>query len=410
MQFFFPTIAILPDMLFSALSVIAAIVISFVGITFIASYYRFQHIIQMAKGTNPADMGATETDILRVQLARYFAGCARRGTSFSISLIHFGDSAVAVRMDSPVVDAVRRATRCDDTICIYDEQTVALLTEIESDDVISILSRITSAVAQACPEVSIEALRVGIASYPGHGLSSKNLLGVVREGLAQANAENPILLPEIVNVDEDEEEHEQSDVSVEETGSRGWKERRRSTMLDELTGVLKPSAVSSYMQRLMSDLRHKKKAVSLFCIGINNIDHITRFYGEEGADDVLVGVSQILQKNLRADDLIGRHEKYAFLVLAPISLKNAEVIGKRISALVQQSNFVSGNKKIKTTITLGVSAYPEHGRNLHQLYQAGQKVLDYSRLHDIRAYAIYNPEIHDSMSTKPMKSIKSVKA
>ena len=148
----------------------------------------------------------------------------------------------------------------------------------------------------------------------------------------------------------------------------------------------------------------------LFCIGVNNMEHIARFHGQDAADDVLAGVSRILQENLRADDLIGRHEKYAFLSLVQASLDEAEIIGKRISTLVQQSQIASGSKKIKVTITLGVAAYPEHGRNLHSLYKAGQKVLDYSRTNDIRAYAVYDPEIHASMSAKPMKSIKSMQA
>jgi len=132
--------------------------------------------------------------------------------------------------------------------------------------------------------------------------------------------------------------------------------------------------------------------------------------GEQAAKDILVGISKILQENLRADDLIGRHEKYAFLVLASASLKEAEIIGKRISTLVQQSEIQSGGKNLKTTITLGVATHPEHGRNLHQLYVAGQKVLDYSRKNDIRAYAVYDPEIHDKTPAKPMRNIKSLKA
>ena len=54
----------------------------------------------------------------------------------------------------------------------------------------------------------------------------------------------------------------------DETDSRGWKDRRKSAMLDELTGVLKPSAVSAYMQRTMHDLRQKRKKAALFCIGL----------------------------------------------------------------------------------------------------------------------------------------------
>jgi diguanylate cyclase (GGDEF)-like protein len=164
------------------------------------------------------------------------------------------------------------------------------------------------------------------------------------------------------------------------------------------------------MQRMMSDIRHKKKKAALFCIGVNNINHIERIHGEEAANDVLAGISKILQDNVRATDLIGRHEKYAFLILAQVSLGDAEIIGKRINTLVQQCEIISGTKKIKTTVTLGVAAHPEHGRNLHLLYVAGQKVLDYNRENDIRAYAVYDPEIHDSMPSKPMKNIKSVKS
>jgi diguanylate cyclase (GGDEF)-like protein len=189
---------------------------------------------------------------------------------------------------------------------------------------------------------------------------------------------------------------------------KGWKERRKNSMLDELTGVLKPSAVSAFMQRAMSELRRKKQKAALFCIGLNNMEHIARFHGQEAANDVMAGVSKVLQDHLRADDLIGRHERYAYLVLAECSLEEAEIIGKRITTLVQNAVFKSEQKKLKTTITLGVATYPDHGRNLHHLYLAGQKVLDHSRANDIRAYAVYDPELHDKVQTKPIQSIKSI--
>ena len=181
-------------------------------------------------------------------------------------------------------------------------------------------------------------------------------------------------------------------------------------MLDPVTGVLKPSAISAYMQRLMSELRYKKKKISLFCIGVNNMEHIARFHGDQAADDILAGISAVLQENLRVTDLIGRHEKFAFLALVQCSLEEAEIIGRRISTLVHNAEFRSEKKKLKTTVTLGVSTYPEHGRNLHQLYSAGQKVLDHSRANDIRAYAVYDPKIHDKVPSKPMRNIKSMKA
>jgi len=418
MQLFIPTIAVLPGAFTGILSVVLATVVSFAVIVLISSYYRFQHIVEQAEDTDPEEMGATAIDILRVQLARYLAGCARRNSSFSLSLIRVDDPALEVRMDSPVIEAIKQAVRHDDITCVFDGRTVALLTEAEPEDSESILSRVVNAVSATLPELSADLLRVGIASYPGHGLSGKELLRISSESLEETDAQRPIVMPEVVDIEAEEEDAEieegtsGEDVAEEvgEKDSGGWKGRRKSAMLDPLTGVLKPSAVSAYMQRLMSDLRHKKKKMSLFCIGVNNMEHITRFHGEEAADDVLVGVSSILQGNVRADDLIGRHEKHAFLILVQVALENAEIIGRRISTLVQQNEVVSGTKKIKTTITLGVAAYPEHGRNLHHLYRSGQKVLNHSRENDIRAYAVYDPEIHDSMPSKPMKSIKSVQA
>ena len=422
-------IAALPDLLPGALSMVAAVVVSFVIITAVASYYRFQHIVEQAEGTQPEDMGVSASDILRVQLARYLAGCARRGTSFSLSLIRVDDPSIEVRMGAAFINAIKGAARHDDITCIFDGQTVALLVESEPEDSVAILSRIRSSLSAACPTVSNKRLRVGISSYPGHGLSGKDLIRVAGEGLELANDQQPVFMPEIVDHEEDEEETsvEKSSAEAEtipeetpapeieteddpEKSSSGWMNRRKSAMLDELTGVLKPSAVSAYMQRMMNDLRHKKAKASLFCVGVNNMDHIARFHGEEAADDVLVAVSRILQENVRSDDLIARHEKHAFLILAQISLADAEIIGKRVSTLIQQREIISGPKKLKTTVTLGVAAYPEHGRNLHTLYKAGQKVLDHSRANDIRAYAVYDPEIHDSMPSKPMKNIKSIQA
>jgi len=430
MQLFFPMLAVLPGVLTGVLGVLAAVAVSFVAIVLIASYYRFQHIVQMAEGTNPEDMGVSSFDVLRVQLARYLAGCARRNTSFFISLIQVNDPSLEVQMDSLFVESVKKAIRHDDTTCVYDRQTVTLIMEAEPDDAEAILTRIASRVAASCPEGPLDSLRVGIASYPGHGLSGSELVDVAKEALTETNVERPVFMPEIADVDEEDdgvlpEETETPAVGEmagatpedaapvggeKEESNKGWMERRKSAMLDDLTGVLKPSAVSAYMQRTMNDLRHKREKAALFCIGVNNIDHIARFHGEEAADDVLVGVSNILQGNVRTTDLIGRHEKHAFLILAQVPLENAEVIGSRISTLVQQGEIVSGAKKLKTTITLGVSAYPEHGRNLHALYKAGQKVLDYSRENDIRAYAVYDPKIHDSMPSKPMRSIKAMRA
>lgn len=424
MQMLYPTIVAQLDFLSGILGVVVMVIGSFVLITLVSSYYRFQNVVQQAEKMNPEDIGSNADEVLRVQMARYLAGCARRGTSFSLSLINVRNSDLHVGMETSVFLAVKHAARCDDVACVFDGQTIALLTEAEPEDSVGILQRIAGFMVSDCAALAPEQLRVGIASYPGHGLRGRELIDVAAEGLEQTTFEEPIVLPKIEDVDaeDDEDESELEDRSSDDKaeavvddaakveGTTGWNARRGGSMLDEVTGVLKPSAISAYMQRMMNEIKRKKQKAALFCIGVNNMDHIARFHGDEAADDVMAGVSKILQDHMRADDLIGRHEQYAFLVLALCSIDEAELIGKRVTTLVQQKEFISGRKKLKTSITLGVSLFPEHGRNLHLLYSAGQKVLDYSRMNDIRAYAVYNADVHDKVPAKPMRSIKSAQA
>jgi diguanylate cyclase (GGDEF)-like protein len=412
MDYSFFTLAFDADLLTGVLGTVIAVALSFVSITLISSYYRFHNIINLAENTQPEEMGSTPEGILRVQLARYLAGCARRNTAFCLSLIRCDDERFSSRIDGPLMQALRLSVRASDISCVFDEQTIALLTELDPGDSEATLHRVFNEVGTSLSIPS--SLTAGLACYPGHGLSGKELQAVAGEALLECSTERPVYLPEQENPDEEEVLEEEGveplEPLLEETEAVRRRRERKLSMIDELTGVLKPSVISSYMQRLLSDLRRKKLPVALFTIGVNNMATVNKFHGEAAADDVLAGVSEVLREHTRADDLIGRHEKYAFLMLMQVTPEQAEVIGKRLSTLVQAKSITSGSKKLKTTITLGVATYPDHGRNLHHLYTAAQKVLDYNRENDIRAYAVYNPEIHGRMVPKPMKSIKSVQA
>jgi hypothetical protein len=265
MQVFFPMIAVLPGVMTGTLSVVAATVISFIAIVLVSSYYRFQHIVQKAEDTQPEEMGVPVSDVLRVQLARYFSGCARRGTSFSLCLVHLNEPVMKVHMEGPFIKALKTAVRHDDITCVFDGQTAALLMELEPEDAVAAVTRVMDRVTEGCAELSAGMLRVGLASYPGHGLTGSVLLKVAEEALAGTDEQTPVFLPEISDPEEEDEDEaaaprpaeEEKGSAVdgegdeEETGS-SWSERRKTAMLDELTGVLKPSACATNTKKRRS--------------------------------------------------------------------------------------------------------------------------------------------------------------
>jgi diguanylate cyclase (GGDEF)-like protein len=138
----------------------------------------------------------------------------------------------------------------------------------------------------------------------------------------------------------------------------------------------------------------KKGQAALLCVGINRIDHIIQLYGEEAADDVIAGVGKILQKLTRDCDLIGRYHRDDFLILARCTLQQGEMIATRLREAVQKEIFISGGKPIKTAVSIGITAHPEHGRTLGDLFSGAYRALEVLRGWNTTACLVYDAAQH----------------
>ena len=121
---------------------------------------------------------------------------------------------------------------------------------------------------------------------------------------------------------------------------------------------------------------------------------IISFYGKGHHDVLLAEVSKKLQSCMRPSDMIGRHDEHGFLILVKCDSSQAEGVAQRLCGIIQKHTCIYENKSLRTTITIGISVYPEHGRNLHDLYRKAQCVVEHCRANDIRGYAYYNKKIH----------------
>ena len=223
-----------------------------------------------------------------------------------------------------------------------------------------------------------------------------------------------VRLRDVAEVELDEEEGEgeedsrlddadDADEEEEDEGAGGGR------LLDPMTGVLRDKLLSTYMHRRLNEFRLKKHPVALFCVGVDNMDQIQRFHGEAAHDALLAEVSQQLQLNLRSGDMIGRHEERGFLVLVGCGVEYMEAVAQRVCGAVQQAICRFEGKRLRTTVTVGISHYPAHGKNLHQLYVKGDKVVSYCRENDIRGYAVYAEQLHGRQKVLPAASIKATR-
>jgi len=133
----------------------------------------------------------------------------------------------------------------------------------------------------------------------------------------------------------------------------------------------------------------------VLCVGINRIDNIISLHGEEAADAVIAGVSKILQQLTRNCDLIGRYHRDDFLILATCSLEQGEMIGLRVREAVQKNVFLFEGKPIKTSIAIGITGHPEHGKNLRDLFRGAYGALEIVRGWNTSSCLVYDPAQHD---------------
>lgn len=127
-------------------------------------------------------------------------------------------------------------------------------------------------------------------------------------------------------------------------------------MYDSLTGAKNRRAILDGLNREISRaVRHD----STFSIGMCDIDHfkdVNDTYGHGVGDEVLRGCTEIMLRNLREHDLLGRCGGEEFLVIAPHSTGLPdEQIYERLRRAVSDTKIRTCKGEISITISIGVA-------------------------------------------------------
>jgi len=362
--------------------------ISFAIITLISSTSRFHKMIQLGEEelTSVKDCN----DFFFIQVTRYLSKINRASSGFIVFIIQFRSDQTELRpVQEQMLQGLKHIIRetCDKA-CLFREDCVATLIDTEEEKTEMMVSRMATelqCLVNGLPDVS--AFRAGVSSFPLHGQHSQLVIDVAAEALEQADFESALPI-RIASAPELEEEAETS----EEIGELIREDKNAA--LDPLTGVLKPASVSSYFRKYLFEIRRKKEPAAVLCVGINRIDNIISLHGEEAADAVIAGVSKILQQLTRNCDLIGRYHRDDFLVLATCTLEQGEMIGLRVREAVQKNVFLFEGKPIKTSIAIGVTGHPEHGKNLRDLFRGAYGALEIVRGWNTSSCLVYDPAQH----------------
>ncbi len=149
------------------------------------------------------------------------------------------------------------------------------------------------------------------------------------------------------------------------------------TVIDELTGAY------NYRYFVQKFQEEKKRAIryrmplSIIMVDIDWFKKINDSYGHEAGNVVLTQLAGIIQGCIRDVDIFCRYGGEEFVVILPQTpLRESEHIGERIRGRVEGNIIDVGQTgKIKITVSVGVSSFPENGRSEEDLVSVADEAL-----------------------------------
>lgn len=146
---------------------------------------------------------------------------------------------------------------------------------------------------------------------------------------------------------------------------------------DFLTGLDNVRKFDSHLNELIKYSKGKEERFSLLLIDIDHFKKVNDTYGHDAGDAVLQQLGAILKQTVRSIDKVSRNGGEEFSVLLPnSSLQDSMNWAERIRKAVESQSFVlPNNEKLKITVSIGASSYPDTTPDTDEIFKQADNPL-----------------------------------
>lgn len=151
---------------------------------------------------------------------------------------------------------------------------------------------------------------------------------------------------------------------------------REQANRDPLTGLYNRRYLDSTLERELARCKRGGTPLALILIDIDHFKQVNDTYGHQAGDEVLLRLAAMLASMARAGDVACRYGGEEFLLLMPtMPLASARERAEALRAAFADVEVPFGAFKLRTTVSVGIAAYPGHGISADELIRNADTAL-----------------------------------
>jgi diguanylate cyclase (GGDEF)-like protein len=156
----------------------------------------------------------------------------------------------------------------------------------------------------------------------------------------------------------------------------GLNKAKLASETDELTGIYNMRGFGGIIDREFQQSERYSRPFALMMIDCDNLKEVNDKFGHEGGNRLLRHLVSVVQDKLRNTDVIARYGGDEFVVLLPeTNGKGGYELSERIRAGVAASHFEILDQTVTTTVSVGITSYPDDGGSVVALLERADKAM-----------------------------------
>jgi diguanylate cyclase (GGDEF)-like protein len=163
---------------------------------------------------------------------------------------------------------------------------------------------------------------------------------------------------------------------------------------DGLTGEMNRWQLTEVLAVTLREAIDQRGSCGLMLVAIDNLARLNEAYGFDVADEVIGAVAKRLRAKMRGGDQLGRFSGNKFaVILNSCTPEDMEKAAERLLAGVRDDVVRTSAGPVAVTVTIGGVTAPRHARDVAEVLNRAQEVLNSAKARRHGSFQIYHPNV-----------------